>query len=580
LVPEQGNGEERPLDDLVGEMLERPISRSTLLKRGRDLGLTLAASSFLTACASAAGSSSNHRHAHTSDAAAEPTPRHLVLIIIDAGRPDYLDYTEVPNIKSLMQRGTVYDRAWVGQLESVTPASHATIGSGCHPNNTGGILGFYWEDPKTHLPFNSVPLNGTDPSALSVIMADAKVPTMAEYLKRHDARAKIYAASGHKYFAADAAGGPHADFVSYYLGRDDTWGPLCLPGRELPASITSAPGMALPEKALIRLGVQDALVAKLALDVVREEMPRMVILNLPEMDYPVAHVDGGPLAPDAVATIMKGADQLVGDLIAEYERAGIIDDTVFMVIGDHGVIPLERFVDQYEVLRAMQQAGYVVSHDAHTGFFGWMEDLNLAPAAAASVEYARIPYVDYVYFMVENNGRRTYHPAPATADKIHPALDSAYRYLLQTFAGPNGPHVVCFYPERAGTLRPEWKVAWRGDHGGAQWGAQHIPFVIAGPGVKKGHTSHYPARLVDLAPTVMRLLGAPYPRTDGIVLADCMTQPIPTDVQAQTSTGRFLIPRATAVRRKSQLELAALPPMKHKPLPRQTVSQLARGAQY
>lgn len=569
---------ERPIEDLVGEMLERPISRRTILARGRDLGLTLAASSFLTACASAVAS---HRVVKP-DPPRHTHPKYLVMIIIDAGRPDYFSYASLPNLKALMSRGTYYDRAWVGQLESTTPASHATIGSGCHPANNGGILGFWWEDPTTGTTFNSVPLDCSDPDSLAVIMANAGTPTMAEYLKRHDSRAKVYAASGQKWYAADAAGGVSADYISYFKSRDgDVWGPHCIDGQALPQDILGAQGLTKPT-AQLRLGEQDALVGDLAIDVVRKERPRIVILNLPEMDWPVAHIDGGPLAPSAVATLMTNADQLLGKLTQEYEAAGILDQTVFMVLGDHGVTPLERFVNRYTVKSAMEQVGTVVSHDTHTGSFGWMEDASLAEAAAKAVEHANIPFISAVYYLTERNGRRTYTPAPNTAAATHETLGSAYLYLLQTVAGANAPHVVCFYPERTGTLNSGGPITpWRGDHGGASWAAQAVPVLIAGPGVRQAHVSHYPARLVDLAPTAMRLLGVPYPRTDGVVLSDCMSHPLGTDVSRQSATARYVVPYAAALRRQSARETAGLPAMKPtKNLPNTSLGKIGVGPTY
>ncbi len=59
-------------------------------------------------------------------------------------------------------------------------------------------------------------------------------------------------------------------------------------------------------------------------------------------------------------------------------------------------------------------------------------------------------------------------------------------------------------------------------HGGFSWGAQHIPLIIAGPGVHPGH-SHFPAKLVDIAPTIERLMGLKIPAgVDGVVLADAV----------------------------------------------------------
>lgn len=574
-------GEEDVLDDLIAEHLDRPLSRRTLLARGRDLGLTVAASSFLSACASTVAT---HRIAAPKPEAVEVPPKYLVMVIIDAGRPDYLEYGNLPHIKRLMQRGTFYDRAWVGQLEAVTPASHATIGSGCHPSHDGGILGFWWEDPVTHTPFNSVQLNGTDRDSLSVLLGDAGTPTMAEYLKRHDHRAKLYAASAQKFYAADGAGGPFADYISYYnTTPEGGWAPYSIPGHELPQAIMSDPIYSKKVAPPAGWGHQDYLAGQLAAEVIRKERPRIVILNLPEMDWPVAHLDGGPVTPSAVRAVMENVDKVVGNLVAECEAAGILSQTVFMLLGDHGVTPLEKFVGKYDIKNVLETVDTVVSHDTHTGSFSWLANPRLAEAAARAVEDANLLNISAVYYLTEVKGRRTYLPAPNTAAATrgrHKTLGDGYRYLLQTVAGANAPHVVCFYPERTGTLNSGGPNPWKGDHGGGSWGVQGIPLIIAGPGVKANHVSHFPARLADLAPTGMRLIGVPYPRTDGLVLADSMTNPSALEVRRQHQAAQYLVPYAEAIRRQSAREVVGLPAMAPVKTSKQSQGSIATGPHY
>src|SRR5579875_1040087 len=69
-----------------------------------------------------------------SDAAAE-TPQYVVLITLDAFRPDYEQLAPMPVLQSLKRQGISYDRAWVGQLESETPTSHTTLATGSMPKN-------------------------------------------------------------------------------------------------------------------------------------------------------------------------------------------------------------------------------------------------------------------------------------------------------------------------------------------------------------------------------------------------------------------------------------------------------------
>ena len=80
--------------------------------------------------------------------AASPAAQYLVLIVMDGFRPDHRELAPMPALDALARSGTVYDRAWVGQLESETPASHATLSTGAMPRNHR-IIGFEWRDPST-----------------------------------------------------------------------------------------------------------------------------------------------------------------------------------------------------------------------------------------------------------------------------------------------------------------------------------------------------------------------------------------------------------------------------------------------
>ena len=55
-----------------------------------------------------------------------------------------------------------------------------------------------------------------------------------------------------------------------------------------------------------------------------------------------------------------------------------------------------------------------------------------------------------------------------------------------------------------------------------QWPVQHVPLILAGHGVYAGRTSTYPARLVDIAPTLELSSGLPVAAHDGTVLHDAL----------------------------------------------------------
>lgn len=96
---------------------------------------------------------------------------------------------------------------------------------------------------------------------------------------------------------------------------------------------------------------------------------------------------------------------------------------------------------------------------------------------------------------------------------------------------------------------------WLADHGGASWQSHHVPLIMQGPGIKAGIRSAFPARIVDLAPTFLRLMGAPFPLMDGIVLADALSQPTSSERKSQSYVGHTLSPVIGALKRQSQIDL-------------------------
>jgi hypothetical protein len=141
----------------------------------------------------------------------------------------------------------------------------------------------------------------------------------------------------------------------------------------------------------------------------------------------------------------------------------------------------------------------------------------------------------------------------ATNTRIDHDLDDAYRYLLATFAGATAPDVVAAFREN--TIDFAYHSA-HGNHGGLNWGAQHIPLILSGPGVRSGAVSHFPARLMDVAPTVLRLLNIPFPAADGVVLADALVAPTGGEAADQSSLGPALSKYQDAIIGRSLTDIA------------------------
>lgn len=453
--------------------------------------------------------------------------RYLVLIVLDAFRPDYMQLTPMPNLQALASAGATYDRAWVGQLESETPVGHATLSTGSMPNHDG-VIGFEWRGPKT----GHEVLDGWPPGVLAGDldrdMRASGASSIPRAVKAANPAAKVVALSSEKVYAADAMGAASADYVLYHQrvgSKPVTLIPRGVPGHVPPPDFFDHPYLreALP---LRHFTDWDWLSTMLALSAIESFHPEVLMVNLPGADV-YGHPYGGPATPAVMRQVVTGLDRNIGRIVDTYKQAGIYSQTLFVITADHGMVPNDRTVAGDATKAAVRQAGgQYLFHTSGTAADIYLR--NYWHARAVSQEMLRVPGVEAAYYRIEPHGRSEYLPAPGLT--IDPTLDAAYQYLLSTFVGPTSPDVVV--PFRENTIG-ETSATARGDHGGLNWGAQHIPLILSGPGVRAGVTSHFPARLMDVAPTALRLLGIPIPQMDGIVLADTLAQPIAGDVARQ-----------------------------------------------
>jgi hypothetical protein len=140
------------------------------------------------------------------------------------------------------------------------------------------------------------------------------------------------------------------------------------------------------------------------------------------------------------------------------------------------------------------------------------------------------------------------------------------QHLVDTTAGRNGPDLWVLYREPYTVVPRNVSGVWKGTHGGAGWQVQHVPLIIAGPDVRGGVHSSFPASAVDIAPTMERLLGLPSIPRDGVALADAFMHPTPDELRAEMAVEPSrradvdALQQQSAVDNPSHLRNAVLPP--------------------
>lgn len=484
-------------------------------------------------------------------AASHPN-RFLVLIVADGFRPDYMTLAPMPHLHMLMASGMTYTDAWVGQLESETPTGHATIATGVYPRKHG-VIGFGWRDPASQ-GFTWMP---TNLQQLGAGMMEKQIeaggaPTISDLVHRTFPGSIAASISGEKYYAADAMG-TGADYILYGKGSAHAVHLQAI-GKHVPPA--RAHLSAVDTNQIPYPDVQNQFVARLAVRLLHTVHPRVLLVNLPGTDIE-GHISGGVTEPNNMLPVVRGVDKAVGAIMDAYKAAGIYNRTEFVFTSDHGMVPNGTVVPRKQMYAAVRATGAPAIEDeieASSAGYIFLRNGAQAPMVAAKLAADHFRGVEGALYRVATNGSYAFRANPATARALGPALTRAYLDLANTEASVYGPDVIL--PYREDTLGitvhgygPHW-----GWHGGLSWRVQHIPLILSGPGVRHG-TSSFAAKLVDIAPTVERLLTVPVPAAvDGVVLANALTAPSKQDIHNQDAVASARAADTLALLRHSEAQ--------------------------
>ncbi len=490
---------------------------------------------------------------------APPAPeRYAVIIVLDGARADDFNLVAMPNLQALLRRGVRYSNAFVGQELANTPPSHATIGTGMLPKHHG-VEGFLWEDPQTHLMTDPTEISNVLSGALESVITGHHVPSLAGQLHRTYPKARVVSVAAHKCYASDAMGTATTDYILCALIYHNRWVAQAIGDHRPPPGAINDPKWDVPIPPRTsgfgaavqqwRVGTENAWTVRYALWAMkRVHYPRVLMMNLSETDV-LGHFTSNVAV---IRYLMKEFDSLLGQIIAAYRSAGLLDRTDFVITADHGMTQITVHIPYSVLTRSVALAGTTpvyIEHDTAAAI--GITDDSKARAVALNILRLGGKAVDATYYKVLVRGRWSYRLAGAQST-VPAALRAAYFRLANTMAADSGPDVFAVFAPHASTRSTvAYGYSWKAGHLGPQWGDQHIPLVLAGPGIKSGVTSGYPARLVDVAPTVENLLGVPSGAVDGVALQDALQQPTTEGLARQASRGKELMPVVQALQRRS-----------------------------
>lgn len=479
---------------------------------------------------------------------AEPTPpRHyVVLIVIDANRPIYQALSRMPHIGALMRSGVVYDRAWVGELESSTPNVHVTLGTGTLPRENG-FLGFGWAAPQTRaaVDFRTLLADGE----IDPVLKALPIPSVAARLHQFMPHAVSLAASGHKDYAVVGLGGGAATYELYGKFTTKAFIPTFM---HSPPPLSPAERKSLVVRVPLKMGAEDSWGFRYASMVAARTRPRLLMMNVPEMD-----TWGHWYGPDnnrVFRAVISNVDRGIGQIESTYRRLGLLSRTDFIITADHAMMeshPARNWRAIQDL--ATEVKARAVRNDSEGGAI-WLQDPAQARAVAERIAASTPQHVQAVFYRSTIGDSYEYLRASPVSWLVNPAVGTALKYLVDTTAGRDGPDIWVLYRENYTVVPRNVAGTWKGTHGGATWKVQHIPLIMSGPDIRSGVHSQFPARSVDMAPTMERLLGLPPIKRDGVILADALTNATRSERAGEQAVNASLTADVEALQQQSTLD--------------------------
>ncbi len=482
----------------------------------------------------------------------------VIVFVVDGLQPTDVNSGSMPHLRSLARSGVTYPSAWIGQLEGDTLSSSATLGTGAFPRSDG-VVGAAWRDPKSGQIVRPANVAQAVLGNLDGIMESHAVTPVAAVVKDADPQSRILAVGGSDCSIPNAEGTWLADYILCFARDGRNWVPTAVAGHELPANFrrlssfivsAAAGGGFAPQIEGWRLGSQDASVARYAISAISAVHPRVAYVDFPEYGALMPYALPSE-APRIRRTLLRGIDADIGLIISRLRHLRGPDRPVFVVTSNEALATIDRTVTTGAIADAVITAGGEQTYvgGSELAAIGLLDPLQGAPVAQ-DLETQHLPAVDGIFFKSKVGGRWQYQLQYLNPLLSGPVADAA-DYLTSTLACPESPEVLMDYAPGTGLTGPTVHSFRSTDvNGGLQWDTQHLPLIIAGQGVPPGHRSSFPARLVDIAPTIEALLGLHPGNGNGVALSDSLLYPTQQELEAQSSVSGQLTPLVRALRNR------------------------------
>jgi arylsulfatase A-like enzyme len=436
---------------------------------------------------------------------------HVVVVVWDGMRPDFVSEQNTPTLWKLAREGVTF-RNHHAAYPSATMVNGTAMVTGVYPGKSGIIANHIYRpdiDPHGAVDVELPPTvkKGDEFSGGKYIA----VPTIAELAQRAGARSLI---------AAAKTVGLLLDRQPRNLGANNS--ATLFQGKALPAAardpITEKLGP-FPSAHLQR----DSWTTKALIDVFwKDGVPAFSILWLGEPD--LTQHETAPGDPTAAAAI-KSADENLAAVLSALDERKARETTDVFVVSDHGFSTIKRSIDLRKILN---EAGFV----ATTEFTGEPKpgDIMLAGNGGSVLFYITGHDETVTRRLVEFLQRSDFAGVIFTKQP----MEGTFSLQQANIQNDRAPDVVmAFHWDDSknqfavpGMIDADWqRAAGKGTHATLSRFDMHNTLIVAGPDFKRGETNDLASGNVDLAPTILQILGIkPTSKMDGRILSEAMTR--------------------------------------------------------
>lgn len=423
---------------------------------------------------------------------------HVILITIDGFPARMLDdkRTHAPRIRALAAEGASAEATKVSN-PSVTWPNHTTLVSGVRPRKHSVLFNGVLDREADQVRINP------NKTATELVAA----PTIFDLL--HDAGLKTAGVNWpctRKSQSLDDDFPDSPDMVDFTTSR--------LRGELVAEGIL--PSEKQEDFAKIGMPLRDEIWTKTACYLIRKRMPDFMAVHLLNTDS--THHKYGPESM-ASFTALALADRFVGDIVDAVNAAGLKEKTTIIVTADHGFATATNILQPNVLFR---QAG-------------WVEVSRLNQIVKARVQCVPEGGSGFIYFnnvATRDEDRKKTIELLANQEGVKEVVGpEKFEELGLPPSGQKGSPDLILRPKIGygvtggatgdAFVAPVTMAISSGYHGYIDEPLMNAVFVASGRGIKKG------ARLgaienVDVAPTIMRLLGKELQNGDGKVLSEIL----------------------------------------------------------